>query len=60
MAFGGTFTLTLGTLHALLRDLCSAILRAGLPEHPDRERARREHPRHKLTRELGAPITCTT
>lgn len=29
MAFGGTFSLTLGTLHALLRDLCSSILRAG-------------------------------
>lgn len=29
MAFGGTFTLMLGTLHAPLRDLCSSVLRAG-------------------------------
>jgi creatinine amidohydrolase len=29
MAFGGTLTLTLPTLHALLRDLCRSILRAG-------------------------------
>ncbi|WP_069166201.1 creatininase family protein [Nocardia altamirensis] len=29
MAFGGTFTLTLATMHALLRDLCRSILRAG-------------------------------
>ncbi|MEV0701967.1 creatininase family protein [Saccharopolyspora sp. NPDC050389] len=29
MAFGGTLTLTLSTLHALLRDLCRSILRAG-------------------------------
>jgi creatinine amidohydrolase len=30
MAFGGSLTLTLPTYHALLRDLCSSILRAGL------------------------------
>lgn len=29
MAFGGTFTLSLTTLHALLRDICRSILRAG-------------------------------
>jgi creatinine amidohydrolase len=29
MAFGGTLTLSLPTLHALLRDLCRSILRAG-------------------------------
>jgi creatinine amidohydrolase len=29
MAFGGTFTLSLSTYHALLRDLCGAILRVG-------------------------------
>jgi creatinine amidohydrolase len=29
MAFGGTFTLSLATLHALLRDICRSILRAG-------------------------------
>ncbi|MEQ8344376.1 MAG: creatininase family protein [Sneathiellaceae bacterium] len=28
-AFGGTFTLTLGTYHAVLRDLCRSILGAG-------------------------------
>ncbi|GAA2805657.1 creatininase family protein [Crossiella cryophila] len=29
MAFGGTLTLSLPTLHALLRDLCKSLLRAG-------------------------------
>ncbi|QUQ66015.1 creatininase family protein [Kutzneria sp. CA-103260] len=29
MAFGGTFTLSLATLHALLRDICRSILRTG-------------------------------
>lgn len=29
VAFGGTFTLSLPTYHALLRDLCRSILRAG-------------------------------
>jgi creatinine amidohydrolase len=29
MAFGGTLTLTLPTLHALLRDLCRSVIRAG-------------------------------
>ncbi|MFE9611716.1 creatininase family protein [Streptomyces sp. NPDC006012] len=29
MAFGGTFTLSLATLHALLRDICRSIWRAG-------------------------------
>ncbi|MFS7874761.1 creatininase family protein [Streptomyces asiaticus] len=29
--FGGTFTLTLATYHALLRDVCRAILMAGFP-----------------------------
>ncbi|SDP43733.1 creatininase family protein [Lentzea jiangxiensis] len=29
MAFGGTLTLSLSTLHALLRDLCRSVLRAG-------------------------------
>lgn len=29
MGFGGTMTLTLSTLHALLRDICRSILRAG-------------------------------
>ena len=29
LSFGGTFTLTLATYHALLRDLCMSILRAG-------------------------------
>ena len=29
MAFGGTLTLTLPTLHALLRDICRSVIRAG-------------------------------
>jgi creatinine amidohydrolase len=29
MAFGGTFTLSISTYHAVLRDLCRSILRAG-------------------------------
>src|SRR5580704_7130606 len=29
VAFGGTFTLSLSTYYALLRDLCQSILRAG-------------------------------
>jgi creatinine amidohydrolase len=29
VAFGGTFTISLSTYHALLRDLCGAVLRAG-------------------------------
>ena len=29
VAYGGTFSITLSTYHALLRDLCDAILRAG-------------------------------
>jgi creatinine amidohydrolase len=29
MAFGGTLTLTLTTLHALLRDICRSVIRAG-------------------------------
>lgn len=29
MAFGGTFTLSLATLHALLRDICRSVWRAG-------------------------------
>ncbi|WP_342361130.1 creatininase family protein [Terrarubrum flagellatum] len=29
MAFGGTFTLSLPTYHALIRELCNSILRAG-------------------------------
>ncbi|MEE4545838.1 creatininase family protein [Streptomyces sp. V4-01] len=29
MAFGGTLTLSLATLHALLRDICRSVIRAG-------------------------------
>ncbi|WLW58170.1 creatininase family protein [Streptomyces sp. YU58] len=29
MAFGGTLTLSLSTLHALLRDMCRSVIRAG-------------------------------
>lgn len=65
MALGGTFSLSLGTLHALLHDLCSSILRAGFSNilivngHggniPGMTAITSE-----LTRELGATITCTT
>jgi len=65
MAFGGTFTLSLATLHTLLRDLCTSILRCGFRHilivngHggniPGLTAITTE-----LTRELGTPIGCTT
>lgn len=65
MAFGGTFSLTLGTLHALLRDLCSSILRAGFRNVLIVNGHGGNIPGltaicAELTRELGATITCTT
>lgn len=67
MTFGGTFTLTLtlGTLHALLHDLCSSILRAGFRNVLIVNGHGGNIPGltaicAELTRELGATITCTT
>jgi creatinine amidohydrolase/Fe(II)-dependent formamide hydrolase-like protein len=32
VAYGGTFSISIATYHALLRDLCDAILRAGFKQ----------------------------
>ncbi len=65
MAFGGTFTLTLATLHALLNDLCSSILRAGFRNILIVNGHGGNIPgltaiTSELTRKLGTPITSTT
>jgi creatinine amidohydrolase len=65
VGFGGTFTLTLPTYHALLRDLCRSILRAGFPRivivngHGGNMSALNALT-VDLTRELEAPIATTT
>ena len=65
IAFGGTFTLTLQTYYALLRDLCQSILRAGFRHilivngHGGNVTALNAFTT-ELTRELGAPIATTT
>jgi len=65
VAFGGTFTLTLPTYHALLRDLCRSILRAGFKHilivngHGGNITALNALT-VELTRELSAPIATTT
>ncbi len=65
VAFGGSFTLTLSTYHALLRDLCSSIVRAGFRRvlivngHGGNMSALNAL-MTELTRELGAPIAVTT
>jgi creatinine amidohydrolase len=65
VAFGGTFTLTLPTYHALLRDLCQSILRAGFKHilivngHGGNITALNALT-VDLTRELSAPIATTT
>jgi creatinine amidohydrolase len=65
VAFGGTFTLTLPTYHALLRDLCRSILRAGFNHilivngHGGNITALNALT-VELTRELSAPIATTT
>jgi len=65
VAFGGTFTLSLATYHALLRDLCRSILAAGFR----RIVIVNGHGGNisglaalsvELTRELDAPIATTT
>lgn len=65
MAFGGSLTLTLPTYHALLRDLCRSILRAGF----DKVLIVNGHGGNmsalnaltvELTRELEAPIATTS
>lgn len=65
VSFGGTFTLTLATLHALLHDLCSSILRAGFLDIVIVNGHGGNIPGlvaivGELTRELGATIGCTT
>lgn len=65
MAFGGSLTLTLPTYHALLRDLCGSILRAGFSKilivngHGGNMSALNALI-VELTRELRAPIATTT
>ncbi|NNM71162.1 creatininase family protein [Enterovirga aerilata] len=65
VAFGGSFTLTLPTYHALLRDLCRSILRAGFRQilivngHGGNMSALAALT-VELTRELEAPIATTT
>jgi creatinine amidohydrolase len=65
VAFGGTFTLSLATYHALLRDLCRSILNAGFRRivivngHGGNIQALGTFI-GELTRELDAPIAATT
>ena len=62
--FGGSFTVRLSTWHAVLRDLCDAILRAGFRKvlivngHGGNMTALNALT-VELTRELGAPIATT-
>ncbi|MDQ7807565.1 creatininase family protein [Amycolatopsis sp. A133] len=65
MAFGGTLTLSLATLHALLRDLCRSVLRAGfrrvLLVNGHGGNATALHTlAGELTAELGTPIAVTS
>jgi creatinine amidohydrolase len=63
--FGGTFTLSLSTYHAVLRDLCRSILNAGFRRivivngHGGNIQALATLT-GELTRELNAPIATTT
>ena len=65
VAFGGTFTLSLSTYYALLRDLCQSILRAGFEKilivngHGGNIAALNAFTT-ELARELKAPIATTT
>ncbi|GGP63155.1 creatininase family protein [Saccharothrix coeruleofusca] len=65
MAFGGTLTLSLPTLHALLRDLCRSVLRAGFGRvlivngHGGNVTALNALV-NELTAELGAPLAVTS
>ncbi|MCJ2072468.1 creatininase family protein [Methylobacterium sp. J-030] len=65
VAFGGTFTLSLATYHALLRDLCRSILAAGfrrivLVNSHGGNIAALSALSVELTRELDAPIATVT
>jgi creatinine amidohydrolase len=65
VAFGGSFTVSLETWHALLRDLCDAVLRAGFRRivvvngHGGNMSALNALT-VELTRELDAPIATTS
>ncbi|MFC3229642.1 creatininase family protein [Marinibaculum pumilum] len=65
LAFGGTFTLSLGTYHAVLRDLCRSILGAGFSRlvivngHGGNVMGLAAIAT-ELTRELQAPIATTS
>ncbi|ARP73555.1 creatininase [Streptomyces pluripotens] len=65
LAFGGTFTLTLRTYHALLRDLCRSIITAGFGKilivngHGGNITALNAIS-NELTRELSTPIAVTS
>jgi len=65
VAFGGTFTLSLATYYAVLRDLCRSILSAGFKRivlvngHGGNIQALGSFV-GELTRELDAPIAATT
>ena len=65
VAFGGSFTLTVATYHALLRDLCGSILRAGfrrvvLVNGHGGNMSALNALSGELSRELDAPIAVTT
>lgn len=65
MAFGGTFSLSLATYHALLRDLCRSVLKAGfgkvvLVNGHGGNIAGLAAISADLTRELEAPIATAT
>ena len=65
VAFGGTFTITLATYHALLRDLCRSILGAGfrrvvLVNGHGGNIVGLAAISAELTRELSAPMATTT
>lgn len=65
VAYGGTFTLSVATWHALLRDLCSSILRAGferilIVNGHGGNMAALSALTVELTRELEAPIATTS
>jgi creatinine amidohydrolase len=61
VAFGGSFTLSLATYHAILRDLCGSIIRAGFKRiiivngHGGNMTALNAFSA-ELTRDVGAPI----
>jgi creatinine amidohydrolase len=65
VAYGGTFSISLATYHALLRDLCDAILRAGfkrilIVNSHGGNTAALAALTTDLTRELKAPIATTS